>query len=120
MDEAKVFIGDKLSDESAARLLQLSMLKAEIFVSLIAGQAEVNYHRYMMGRTDSPDSRFCEPEDKTTMQFLCDCEALINKKWLTLEMDFIEALQLSREYSRLTPILGKGVKIELETKAVVK
>lgn len=76
---------------------------ANIFVGLIPGHFEVNYSRYKSERTHNTDFRFWTLEDETFRDILFDCNALVNKRRLTLEMDYIEW-----RVSGADPKSGKG------------
>lgn len=57
-------------------------------VGQITRHAEVNYYKYKTGRAEKSACRFCEFEKETTRHMICDCEALANKRRLTLETEF--------------------------------
>lgn len=61
--EAKDTIGNEISNQWAARPLQLSRQNEKILVGLITEQAGVNYNRYKTRKVDSPYCRFRGLED---------------------------------------------------------
>lgn len=61
-------------------------------VGLITGHAEVSYHKYKMLRAEGLKCELSGLEGITTKYILCDCDALVNKRKLTLGMDFIEEI----------------------------
>lgn len=64
--QVKSFIEEKLANEWAPILGQLSSKNAKILVGPISGTVEVNYHRHMVGRALSSACRVYGFEAKIT------------------------------------------------------
>lgn len=57
--------------------LQLCRQEVKTLVGPLMDHTEVDYHKHMAGRADSPDCRLCGVEEKTTKHIICDCKTLI-------------------------------------------
>lgn len=72
---------------------------------------EGNDLSYKTIRADSPDGKFSWIFDEVIMRIVCDFEALVIKRKLTMGMDFFEKPCLK---AKIIPFVENDVEIELE------
>jgi hypothetical protein len=61
---------------TGARLLSFNRTQSRVVIGLLAGHNTLRRHLRIMGLSDNPICRKCGTGEETSVQMLCECEAL--------------------------------------------
>lgn len=106
--QAKGFTEEELSDEWAARLLQLHWQNAKTLVFLITGHVEVNYHNYKRERADSLDCRLCVFENETTYPLISRPNYICRLILQNISTQILNAISLYFSSMRILPLISSS------------
>jgi hypothetical protein len=76
---------------TGARLLSFNRTQSRVVIGLLTGHNTLRRHLHIMGLCDSPISRKCGTGEESSVQILCECEALASLRHTYLGSFFLDS-----------------------------
>jgi hypothetical protein len=75
---------------TGVRLLSFNRTQSRVVIGLLTGHNTLRSHLYIMGLCNNPTCRKCGTEEETSVQILCECEALASFRYSYLGSFFLD------------------------------